>query len=106
MAENLDRWPSKRRPISNIGPSDGCGWDADPLAVEPRYNFLEFEGYPGNIVLVFQIRYLIPSNPAVVLSHVAEEGTECLIQNTGIVRRKTLRPSRRELVWYDARTVV
>jgi hypothetical protein len=30
MAENLAKWPSKREPISKIGPSDGCGRDAVP----------------------------------------------------------------------------
>ena len=25
MAENLDKWPSKREPIIKIMPSDGCG---------------------------------------------------------------------------------
>jgi len=42
MAENLGNWPSGREPISKIGPSDGCGRDAVPLAVERWYDFLEF----------------------------------------------------------------
>ena len=42
MAENLGKWLSKRGPISKIRPSDGCGWDAVPLAVERWYDFPEF----------------------------------------------------------------
>ncbi len=49
MAENLAKWPSKREPISKIGPSDGCGRDAVLLAVERRYDFPEFVGYLGNV---------------------------------------------------------
>ncbi len=51
MAENLVIWPSKREPISKIGPSDGCGRDAVPLAVERWYDFPEFGGYLGNVGL-------------------------------------------------------
>ena len=39
MAENLGKWPSKRGPISKIGPSDDCGRDAVSLAVERWYEF-------------------------------------------------------------------
>ncbi len=49
MAENLDKWPSKRGPISKIRPSDDCGRDAVPLAMERRYDFPEFGGYLGNV---------------------------------------------------------
>ena len=49
MAENLGKWPSKRGPISKIRPSDGCGRDAVPLAVERWYDFPEFGGYLGNV---------------------------------------------------------
>ncbi len=49
MAENLAKWPSKREPISKIGPSDGCGRDAVPLVVEWWYDFPEFGGYLGNV---------------------------------------------------------
>jgi hypothetical protein len=49
MAENLGKWPSKRGPISKIRPSDGCGGDAVPLAVERWYIFPEFGGYLGNV---------------------------------------------------------
>ena len=49
MAENLGKWLSKRGPISKIRPSDGCGWDAVPSAVERWYDFLEFGGYLGNV---------------------------------------------------------
>ncbi len=51
MAENLAKWPSKRGPVTKIMPSDGCGRDAVPLAVERRYDFPEFGGYPGNVGL-------------------------------------------------------
>ncbi len=34
MAENLAKWPSGRGPIAKIRPSDGCGRNAVPLAVE------------------------------------------------------------------------
>jgi len=53
MAENLGKWPSKRGPISKIRPSDGCGRDAVPLAVERRYDFPEFGGYLGNVGLIY-----------------------------------------------------
>ena len=49
MVENLGKWSSKRGPISKISPSDGCGRDAVLLAVERRYDFLEFGGYLGNV---------------------------------------------------------
>ena len=49
MAEYLGKWPSKRGPISKIRPSDGCGRDAAPLAVERWYDFPEFGGYLGNV---------------------------------------------------------
>jgi len=49
MAENLGEWPSKRGPISKIGPSDGCGRDAVPLAVARWYDFHEFGGYLGYV---------------------------------------------------------
>ena len=49
MPENLDKWPSKRGPISKIRPSDGCGRDAVLLMVERWYDFPEFGGYLGNV---------------------------------------------------------
>ena len=49
MAENLDKWPSKREPISKIRPSDGCGRDTLPLVVERWYDFPEFGDYLGNV---------------------------------------------------------
>ena len=49
MAENLGKWPSKRGPISKIGPSDGCGSDAVPLAVERWYEFHGFGWRLGNV---------------------------------------------------------
>ncbi len=55
MAEYLDKWPSKRGPISKIRPSDGCGRDAVPLAVGRWYDFPVFGGYLGNIGLLHSI---------------------------------------------------
>ncbi len=52
MAKNLAKWPSRREPISKIWPSDGCGRDAVPSAVEWWYDFPEFGGYLGNVGLV------------------------------------------------------
>ena len=49
MAEKLGKWPSKRGPIAIIRPSDGCGRDAVPSAVERWYDFPEFGGYLGNV---------------------------------------------------------
>ncbi len=49
MAKNLGKWPSKRRPISEIRPSDGSGRDAVFLAVEWWYDFSEFEGCLGHV---------------------------------------------------------
>jgi len=51
MAENLDKWPSGREPISKIGPSDGCGRDAVLLAVNQWYDFHEFGCHLGNVGL-------------------------------------------------------
>ena len=42
MAENLGKWPPKRGPVTKIRPSDGCGRDAVPLAVERRNDFSRF----------------------------------------------------------------
>ncbi len=49
MAENLDKWPSKRGPISKIKPSDGCKGDTVPLAVGRWYDFHEFGCHLGNV---------------------------------------------------------
>ncbi len=49
MADNLDKWPFERGPISNIRLSDGCGRDAIPLAGERWYEFPEFGGYLENV---------------------------------------------------------
>jgi hypothetical protein len=53
MAENLDKRPSKRGPISKIRPSDGCGRDTVPLAVDQRYDFHEFGCHLGNVAKVY-----------------------------------------------------
>ncbi len=47
MAENLDKWPSKRRPLTKIMPSDGCKGDTVPLAVDQWYDFHEFGCHRG-----------------------------------------------------------
>ena len=52
MAEYLVKWPSGREPVSKIRPSDGCGRDAVPLAVEGWYNFHEFGCHLGNVGLI------------------------------------------------------
>ncbi len=49
MAGNLGKWPSKRGPISKIRPSDGCGRDAVPSAVERWYDFHEFGCHLENV---------------------------------------------------------
>ena len=51
MAENMVKWPSGRGPISKIMPSDGCGRDTVPLAVERRYDLPEIGRYLGNVGL-------------------------------------------------------
>ncbi len=56
MAENLAQWPFKRCPMSNIRPSDGCGRDAVPLAVELSYDFPSIGGYLGNVGLGRDLR--------------------------------------------------
>ncbi len=47
--EKMTEWPSKRGPITKIRPSDGCGRDTVPLAVERWSNFPELGGYLGNV---------------------------------------------------------
>jgi len=49
MAENLDKWPSNRGPITKIMPSDGCKRDTVPLAVGKWYDFPEFGCHLGNV---------------------------------------------------------
>ncbi len=49
MVENLGKWPSKRGPISKIRPSDGCGRDEVPLAVDQWYDFHKFGCHLGNV---------------------------------------------------------
>ena len=49
MARKMTEWPSKRRPLTKIKPSDGCKGDTVPLAVGRSYNFHEFGGYLGNV---------------------------------------------------------
>ena len=49
MAANLAKWPSNRGLISKIRPSDGCKGDTVPSTGVWGYDFLEFEGYLGNV---------------------------------------------------------
>ncbi len=51
MARKMTEWPSKRRPLTKIRPSDGCKGDEVPLAVGPWYNFHEFGCHLGNVGL-------------------------------------------------------
>ncbi len=55
MAENLGKWPSEPGPISKIGPSDGCGRDAVPSAVEWWYDFHESGGVSGKCRLNWRV---------------------------------------------------
>ncbi len=49
MAENLDKWPSKRGPISKIRPSNDFRKDAVPQAVDQWYDFHEFGYHLGSV---------------------------------------------------------
>ena len=49
MAENPSKWLSGRGPISKIRPSDGCGRDAVPLAMERWYDIHNPGGHLGNV---------------------------------------------------------
>jgi len=49
MARKMSEWPSKRRPLTRIGSSDGCKGDAVPLAVDQWCNFHEFGGHLENV---------------------------------------------------------
>ncbi len=51
MVENLGEWPSKRRPLTKIRPSDGSKGDAVPLAVDQWYDFHKFGCHLGNVGL-------------------------------------------------------
>ncbi len=44
MAKIWAEWASRHRQITKIMPSNGCGRDAVPLAVERRYDFPELGG--------------------------------------------------------------
>ncbi len=49
MARKMTDWPSNRRPLTTIRPSDGCKWDGVPLAVDQWYDFPEFGCHLGNV---------------------------------------------------------
>ncbi len=49
MARKMTEWPSKRRPITKIVPSDGGKGDTVPLAVGQLYNVHEFGCHLGNV---------------------------------------------------------
>ncbi len=55
MARKMTEWPSKRRPITKIMPSDGCKGDIVPLAVGKGYDFPEFGWHLGNVGLGYPI---------------------------------------------------
>jgi len=52
MARKMTEWPSKRRPLTKIMPSDGCKGDTVPLALNRRYSFREFGCHLGNVGLI------------------------------------------------------
>ncbi len=49
MAENLGKWPSKRGPITQIRPSDGCKRDTVPMAGGRWYDFHKIGWHLGNL---------------------------------------------------------
>ena len=49
MEENRGKWLSKRGPISNLSPSDGCGEHSVPSTVVRGYDRCKPGGYLGNI---------------------------------------------------------
>ncbi len=49
MAKKVTELPSKRGAIAEIMPSGGRKGDTVPLAVERRYNFLEFGCHLENV---------------------------------------------------------
>ncbi len=51
MTRKMTEWPSKRRPLAKIGPSDGCKWYGVLLAVDQWYDFHEFGCHLGNVGL-------------------------------------------------------
>ena len=51
MVKKLAEWPSKRGPISKIGPSDGCKGDTVPSTVVRGYNLRKPGGQLENVGL-------------------------------------------------------
>ncbi len=49
MARKMTEWPSKRRLLTKIRPSDGCKGDGVPLAVDQWYDFHVFGCHLGNV---------------------------------------------------------
>ncbi len=49
MARKMTEWPSKREPLTEIRPSDGCKGDAVPSAVVKWNDFHEFGRYLWNL---------------------------------------------------------
>ena len=49
MARKMTEWLSKRGPIVEIMPSDGCKGDIGPLALGLWYDFHEFGCHLGNV---------------------------------------------------------
>ncbi len=51
MVRKLTEWPFKRRPLAKIRPSDGCGREEVPLAVDQWYDFHDFGCHLGIVGL-------------------------------------------------------
>jgi hypothetical protein len=49
MTRKLTELPFEYDQTEKVGPSDGCGRDAVPLAGERRYDFPVFGGYLGKV---------------------------------------------------------
>ena len=52
MARKMTEWSSKRRPLTNIRPSDGCKEDGVPLVVDQRHDLHEFGCHLGDVGLI------------------------------------------------------
>ncbi len=68
MARKMTKWPSKRRPLTKIRPSDGCKGDGVPLVVDQWYDFHEFGCHLGNVGLDRLVAEYIDIESAVATS--------------------------------------
>ncbi len=55
MTKKLTEWPFENGQTDKVGPSDGCQWNAVPLATESKYDFRELGAYLGNFGLIVQM---------------------------------------------------